>query len=92
MKIKLLLSVGEGKQVKTELKEMSVEDLSFYPENPRISSLLLHYTGKLDNNSIQKLMWEKQSEATRDLYQQIKKLLLSSLRRECRCRFLMLSN
>ena len=73
MKNKFLIDVGGNKKVTTKLIEMNVADLSFYPDNPRVSSLLLNYSGKMDNNSLQKLMWEKQGEATRDLYQAVKK-------------------
>lgn len=72
-KNELFLDVGDGKKVKTVLVEMNVSELSFYPDNPRVGSLFLNYPGKINNETIQKLMWTKQSEATRSLYQAIKK-------------------
>ncbi len=69
---KLDLSVGK-RIVKTEIKKLKTKDLSFYPKNPRISSLLLNYQGKLNNDIIHKMMWKGQGEATRTLFQRVKK-------------------
>lgn len=72
-KNELFLDVGDGKKVKTVLVEMNISELSFYPDNPRVGSLLLNHSGTINNEIIHKKMWDKQGEATRSLYQAIKK-------------------
>ncbi len=67
------LSVGNGKKVRTIFKIINLKDLSFYPENPRISSVLIGIEKKLSNDEIEKLMLEKQRDTVNILYQQVKK-------------------
>lgn len=67
------LAVGEGRTVKTTFEKLSVKKLRFYPKNPRISSFLIHVKKELPDAEIEKMMWEKQPEATKGLYQQVKK-------------------
>lgn len=67
------LSTGDGKRVKTEFCFMDVRKLKFYPENPRIGSFLVNIKKNVTDDEIETLMWQKQPEATKNLYQLIKK-------------------
>tara|TARA_B100001971_G_C18247668_1_gene575575 strand:+ start:1096 stop:2097 length:1002 start_codon:yes stop_codon:yes gene_type:complete len=61
------------RNVRTKFVQLKLKDLHYYAANPRISSMLINYKGKLNDEIIHKLMDEKQPEATRTLFQQIKK-------------------
>jgi len=61
------------RNIKTTFVKLPLKELHFYPANPRISSILLNFKGTLTDDTIHKLMDEKQPEATRTLFQQIKK-------------------
>lgn len=68
------INIFAGKRnLKTEYKHIPLKELHYYPANPRISSILINFKGKLNDEIIHKLMDEKQPEATRSLFQQIKK-------------------
>lgn len=71
-KVKLEYSLGKNKKIKTEIKEVKITDLHYYPKNPRISSILIGYKGKLTDKVLDKLMFEKQPQATRTRYHEIK--------------------
>tara|TARA_Y100000310_G_C20692351_1_gene823161 strand:+ start:2959 stop:3945 length:987 start_codon:yes stop_codon:yes gene_type:complete len=66
------LSVGR-RIVNTELRNIKIKDLHFYPGNPRITSILMNVSGKIDDEKIHKLFKEGQEEATHSLYRKIKK-------------------
>jgi len=68
----LKFSVG-NRLVDTEIKRIKIKDLHFYSSNPRISSLLMNFKGKLNDEIIHQLMSDKQPEATKTLYRRIKK-------------------
>lgn len=61
------------RNIKTNFVKLPLKELRFYPANPRISSILLNFKGELTDDTIHRLMDEKQPEATRTLFQQIKK-------------------
>ncbi len=68
------MDIYAGKRnIKTKYVRIPLKGLHFYPANPRISSILMNFKSKLNDEIIHKLMDEKQPEATRSLYQQIKK-------------------
>jgi len=66
------LDVGKRK-VDTNYLKLPLTGLHFYPSNPRISSIVSNYKGKLTDERIHELMKDKQSEQTSSLFQQIKK-------------------
>lgn len=68
----LEINVGRRK-VKTEFLKMHIDELHFYPHNPRISSITMNFKGKLDDDTVHNLMDKEQPEATRKLFQIIKK-------------------
>lgn len=67
------LAVGGCGTVKTTFEKVSIKKLKFYPKNPRISSFLVHVKKELSDAEIDTMMWEKQPEATKGLYQLVKK-------------------
>jgi hypothetical protein len=68
------LSVAPKKSVKTFYKTMSIDDLHFYPDNPRISSVVMDCKKEeLTDESIYKKMEERQKDTCNALYQDIKR-------------------
>jgi predicted transcriptional regulator len=70
---RLKIAIGLNKDVETEFLYIPLKELHFYPANPRISSILLGVKNHLTDEKIYQLMKERQGEATRSLYQQIKR-------------------
>jgi len=70
-KKELKISVG-NRLVDTKIEMLKVVDLHFYPLNPRISSILMNFKGKISDSVIHELMYKHQPEATRTLYRRIK--------------------
>lgn len=66
------MPVGKGKIVETEYTRLHTMELNFYPENPRISSIL-NSAVKRSNEEIHNLMQEGQSEAVKELFRRIQK-------------------
>jgi hypothetical protein len=68
------LAVAPKKSVKTIYKTMNIDDLHFYPDNPRISSVIIDCKREdLTDESIYKKMEEKQKDACNSLYQDVKR-------------------
>lgn len=68
------LAVGPGKPVKTKFKEIDITKLHFFPDNPRVSSTVMHLSKKeLTDEKIYELMGAKKREACHTLYQIVKK-------------------
>jgi len=68
------INIYAGKRnIKTKYLHVPLKDLHYYPANPRISSILINFKGELNDDAIHKLMDEKQQEAVRKLFQQIRK-------------------
>ncbi len=65
-------SVG-GENIQFEIKLLNIFDLKYYPQNPRINSILERFQGKATQEDIEKEMWEKLEYITHDLYIDIKK-------------------
>ncbi|MCQ6962435.1 sigma-70 region 4 domain-containing protein [Methanolobus chelungpuianus] len=61
-----------GRNIVFEIESVKISDLEYYPQNPRINSLLEQY-GNASQEEIQKAMWENLEYITHDLYQDIKK-------------------
>jgi hypothetical protein len=68
------LAVGPKKYVETVYKKMQINDLHFYPNNPRISSIIIDIDKDiLTDDLLYDLMRTRQSEVTKSLYQEVKK-------------------
>lgn len=65
-------SVG-GENIHFEIKSLNIFDLKYYPQNPRISSILERFQGNATQEDIEREMWEKLEYITHDLYTDIKK-------------------
>ena len=68
----LVFAIGDGKTIKTEIEDVDIYTLKYYPENPRIGSMLLNMSKKVTEELIYDLMWTKHGESVRELYQNIK--------------------
>jgi len=64
-------SVG-GENVPFEIKSLDVFSLNYYPQNPRISSILERFQGNATQDDIEREMWEKLEYITHDLYRDIR--------------------
>lgn len=64
-------SVG-GENIQFEIKLLNILDLKYYPQNPRISSILERFEGKATQEDIEREMWDKLEYITHDLYIDIK--------------------
>ena len=68
------INLYAGKRnIPTRFCRIKVKNLHYYPYNPRISSILMNFKDELNDEVIHKLLDEYQGEATRSLFQQIKK-------------------
>ncbi len=62
-----------GKIVNTKIVKLNVSDLHYFPPNPRVASVIIDLDHEPSDDEIDKIMDKKQGEATRTLYQEIKK-------------------
>lgn len=62
-----------GKIVNTKIAKLNVSDIDYFPANPRIASIIIDLDHEPTNEEIDEIMFKKQPEATRTLYQEIKK-------------------
>lgn len=62
-----------GKIVNTKIGKLDVSDLHYFPPNPRVASIIIDLDHEPSDDEIDKIMDKKQGEATRTLYQEIKK-------------------
>lgn len=62
-----------GKIVNTKIVKLNVPDIDYFPANPRVASIIIDLGHEPTNEEIDEIMFKKQPEATRTLYQEIKK-------------------
>jgi len=60
-----------GKEIPVEYKKVDINELKYYPENPRILSILIQKSKKIDDELIEKELWEKNE--THQLRREIEK-------------------
>lgn len=62
-----------GKIVNTKIVKLNVPDLHYFPSNPRVASVIIDLNHEPSDEEIDTILFKKQPEATRSLYQEIKK-------------------
>ncbi len=62
-----------GKIVNTKILKLNVSDLHYFSSNPRVASIIMDLDHDPSDKEIDGIMDKKQGEATRTLYQEIKK-------------------
>lgn len=62
-----------GKIVNTKILKSKVYDLDYFSANPRVASIIVDLNHEPTNEEIDDIMFKKQPDATRTLYQEIKK-------------------
>lgn len=62
----------DGEDVPFEIKLLDIFDLKYYPQNPRINSILERYDGNATQEDIEQEMWDKLEYITHELYTDIK--------------------
>lgn len=60
-----------GKSIRYESKMVNVNELEYYINNPRLMSVLEKYEGEIDQETIEKMMWDRNE--THTLFQTIKR-------------------
>jgi hypothetical protein len=63
--------IAGKKQVSTIYSDINLDQLHFYPKNPRIASLLPSNQKKLSDDEIHKLMYEGKPETVKTLYRSV---------------------
>ena len=71
MSVNQFLSI-DGENIAFEIELLNILDLKYYPENPRISSILERYEGNATQDNIEQEMWDKLEYITHELYRDIK--------------------